>query len=292
MKRVLLLACAMIALIAIGLVVGCSDDDDDGNPIITGDPNNPAYLFFDDYASEMGTMPAQFALGSVLFIFDYLGDERKASAGEPDFQVDAYNYADGWHVVDFTMRIIDTFDVAQVETLIIFGTDSLQAWVGGDTVQSPANQPDSVKVRCRFDVAMQNSDGEYGVAQVAQRFTLGKLDDPAPGDDWRIDGVGYDTVTTYFIDDSTNLCNLSATIATAYNGLAINEFMLSSDGCPSSGSMVNTLEIELVCSNPDSELAALDVDGVWTVLESFNNGMVTRTVTYGNTVWTQTEACD
>jgi len=291
MKRVFVLAALTAALLACGLLIGCSDDDDETNPVITGDLNDSNYVFFDDYAADLGSAPAQFTLMSVFGFIQYLQTRKDAGDTNEEIVIFNYSYANGWHIADFTINIVDTVDDV-IETLVIAGTDSLQAWVDGGVVETPENQPDSIKVRSHFDVGMNNSDGDYASARVHQVFTMKAVVLATPGDEYRIDGFGADTLTTYFTDDSSNTCNIHVEIATVYNGITINETAMENGDCPSSGTMTNTIDLELSCSSATSPLGSLEVDGIWIVTESFNGTTGTRTVTFGDVVWTETFNCN
>lgn len=292
MKRVLLLMAAVLAVVAFGLMIGCSDDDDeDTNPIITGDPNSPTYEFFDDMASETSTMPAEFSLGSVFAFIDYIRNiPRKDAADDPTLS--DYSYENGWHIVHFTMSFEDTIDIQTIETITVSGWDSLQQWLGGNVVQYVEQQPDSLVIKSHFDAGMTSTGPDYASAQAHQYYTLSKIDGIEAGDDWRIDGVGFDTLTIYFEDDSSNTCNLNAKVSTVYNGLEINENIMTNDGCPTAGSMSSGMTLALTVGGDNSNLESLIINGLWTVTEAFNGSTITRTVSFGNTVWTETYSCD
>jgi len=139
---------------------------------------------------------------------------------------------------------------------------------------------------------MTSTGPDYASAQAHQNYTLGKIAGVEAGDDWRIDGVGFDTLSLYFEDDSSNTCNLTEKVATVYNGLEINENILSNDGCPTGGSMSSAMTLDLTISGDNSDLEDLTLNGLWTVTETFSASSVVRTVSFGNTVWTETYSCD
>ena len=298
MKRLLLLLLAMLALTGLALIVGCSDDDGDGdgNPMISGDENDPSFMFFNEYASDMAGETSEMALMGVFGMIEYLQSAKGAGAFKAanDMVISNYSYVDGWHTCSYTATFVDSFydGGTVVETLWVEGIDSLQTWVDGAPIQTPQSQPDSLVVRTFFDAEMQNTAGGSAVANGTHVFSMAALAPNGEYERWQIDGAAYDTLAMSFEDDSSNTCDMTVYVLQGYDALAIDMGVMENDGCPTGGSLNALIGVSLTCSGSNSPFDELTVEGNWTVLEEFDGSSVTRTISYDNTVWTQTYSCD
>ena len=299
MKRFIFLGLLVFSLAGLGIMSGCSDDD---NPTgsQTGDTTSAKFQFIDStIAEDVFDGFGQSVEISFGLLASHLGVDLSGSKGTPGLSlqddgsqvvvnsISSFEFTnDSWWVFIFDADVIDGDD-----TTNITGTDSVQILLGG--VPLAQNE--------------YNDEADFDGAK-ARAHVNGQANDDLLGAHHRIDVeldvIGGDTVlvvngTTrdtleFTEDDGQAECDVFLS-----QGLTLNNLTLMDgdfDDCMLDGSITASVTIDLSCTGSGDDpgpLQQLDIEGTWTITAVINdNQTATITFTDGTTTWRVTEEID
>ncbi len=299
MRRAFILTTALSCLVALVLVIGCSDDKSTTPEL--GDPNDPNFQFVyslvgDDMFSEIGT--------SMEMSLDLLESEGflnlTSGKGSPILglqdgpgdviisAVDTFYFTDDyWFVFVFSADLSEGQEYFEVS-----GIDSVQLLNQGEPLHFSVVEGGFDGLKANAHVNVSSSYGIEGgshhrlEAEVVSVFEADSL--------IRIDGSAFDTLNTVW-SDTAGSCDIELIKNSSIDDL--NVLVSSTPGiedCPQSGSISVSASIDISCTGDGSnELQERDVNGVWTVDAVVNsNQTVTVTVTGDNNTWRIVEPLD
>lgn len=302
MKRV----CAGLLLtgLAIGLVLasGCSSDDDEANPIISGDPNSPSFEVYDNTIADVPGSIAQIGLSVTLDLMDWRSGSKRERGSIPgghartgvSLDSIAWSYANGWNVFYFEMSELTSEPAPGggmfEDSMWITGWDSLRFFEDGTVMPAPSDTTDSLYSRQHVSLIKRNSRGESW--DVAGHHRISLYDGGFAfgyGPLIEVDMTGLDSVTALLVDPDDHVCDLNLITGVTLDDIVM-PLTLIDEVCPSFGSFQATQSVALSCGGGTST-DSVAFDGVWQVTELFVNGVAHQTLTFGNTVWTHIDSC-
>jgi hypothetical protein len=299
MKRLLFI----LTLFACGLMfmvfLGCSNDDEDTNPIVQGNPDSEEFQFYQDVVSDPAMEINRYALFTTMALLDSFvlpeipgkpGPRYATAEGEPLIVFDSvvFDTSNFWITFYFEFTVINT-DLDFSETLYVYGTDSLQVFENNETVYIPVGEPDSIDAREHFHLAYNSTDDMQMNAAGHHSLRIGNT----YPDSTIFNAYSLDSLMTYFVPENPglSLCSLRVVSETDIDNLALALSSVDANGdiCPLAGGIDLTTNLNLGCVG---DSAVFNINGEWKMSLSFANGMQYTTVTYGNTVWHSEEICE
>ncbi|MBN1213174.1 MAG: hypothetical protein JXA92_11395 [candidate division Zixibacteria bacterium] len=299
MKRLLFLMALLICGLTFVLFSGCSDDDDETNPVIEGDPDAEEFQFFENAVSNPAMEINKYALFTTMALLDSFvlpevpgknGPRFVTAEGDPlivfdSVSVDSSNF---WIIFYFEFTIMES-EIDYSETLYVYGTDSLKVYENDEAVYALTGEPDSVDAREHFHVEYNDSD-ESAINCVGHHsLRIGG----AQPDSTVFNAYSIDSIMSYFVPDEPglSLCSLRVISETDIDDLALplNLVDESGDICPIAGNLELTTNLGLGCVGDST---VFNVNGEWTMSLSYGNGVESVTVTFGNTVWHWEGPCE
>jgi hypothetical protein len=297
MKRlILVLLCTLLGLSVI-LMLGCDKDDDvtgnDKTTILTPEDSSMIVdiLQGDMFETALKSLEVSWELLDFLPEFKISKMSNPAAALSTDDEVltiiDAgyLGYSNGWHVFEFHARTTDQFTS---DTVDIVGTDSVQIIVDGYPVPFPVfgMLVDGLRERAHANFWTNSDD----TGAIHHRL---EIDLDTSGDDTLITVSG--TVDDYLHvneGEDYGVCDIELDLDQVITNIVFN--VNQESGCPESGQIVQTAAIDIYCVGEGENAGdTLDINGIWTVTATVNEGVDTVTITFSNgTVsWTVVEPC-
>jgi len=299
MKR--LICYFLMAGILVGLVltVGCSDDDDKGTtPLTPGDPDDPQFLMARGVLGE-GLMSND---GAIIDLAMILTGEIPPKAGyDNPFKPQAvtqfdslsytYSYNNFWHIFS-VLAVQAPWNGEGYDSLIYTGVDSLRFSNLSGPMQYPDSTTTTFNIRAHIDVHITTANTDIKVNPAGADATIstdasyiitGHADTAL-----YINGTSADSLMATLAGD-TITCDIELTASQTATNLYLDEIALSEEGgCPRSGTLRIVSSMDLYC---ESETDTLDAQGVWTVLFTYDEGMVTINFNNGVSYWVVTDQC-
>ena len=299
MKRLLFLLALLVCGLSFTMFMGCSDDDDNSNPIVEGDQNSEEFQFYGDMVGEPAMEISKYPLFTTLALLDsFVIPEETAkngplfatAEGDPLIVFDSVtiSVSDNWIIFYFEFTEIDT-DGDYSETLFVYGTDSVKVYENDMAVLEPDGIPDSVDAREHFHIEYTDTDDLEVNASGHHSLKIGG-DLP---DSTVLNSYSLDSMMSYFVpeDPGFTLCSLRVVSASDIDNLTLplDSVDEESDVCPLAGRIDFTSTINLGCAG---DSAVFNVNGEWLLTVVFSDGNESYTVTYGNTVWHWEKPCE
>lgn len=298
MKRFFVLGILLLGLAGLGLMSGCSDDD---NPTGTqfGDTSSVQFQYIDSTFGE--DVFNDFGEGidiSFELLSSHLGTSFAGSKNHPFMALQGgdesfiINSIDTWEFTDDFWWIF-TFDATIAEgddSTYLTGIDSVQLLLGTSPLESYEGELnfDAIKARAHVN-GTSNYDFEIG----AHHRMDASVDEVGSDSIITIAGTTRDTLD-FSVSDGQGNCDMLLS-----QWLDINNFEIliqsGADDCPQDGSISATVTIDLSCTGGDNPgpLEQLDIEGTWTMSAVINdNGTATITYSDGTTTWQITEELD
>ena len=298
MKRVMLvLLCTLLGSLLI-LMLGCDKDDDvTGNDNTTLTPEDSS-MIEDALLGDLFDTPLQ-SLEISLVLLDYLPEATMpkmsnpaAALGTDDevliiIEASYQGYSEGWHIFNFHARVTDQFTL---DTVDIVGTDSVQIIEDGAPVRYPGSGTviEGLK-ECAHADWWTNTDD---TGAVHHRLEI-DLDTSLTGDMLvTVNGTVDDYLNVHEEDDDW-VCDIELGLDQVITDIVFNVDQESD--CPESGQIVQIVTIDIHCAGEGPNAGdTMDINGVWTVTATVNEGEDTVTITFSNGIisWTVVEPCD
>jgi hypothetical protein len=304
LRRTLLFLIVGLSAVGLLLLLGCSDDDENGTgPTQQGDPNDPNFQFIvEQTLEETGDFGPEFEISFGLLEqigIDVFGARKIRPLDALGTDVDtitsivisSFEFTDTyWFVFTFTAQMLEIdYDGMEQDTTIIdvMGTDSVQFLFDGIPVDSADLSPDvnGLKVNVHVDVEATEDDDTM-LADMHHRIDLvvGYNNNDSLG---LINATQRDTVA--FRDhDGADTCDVVLTEHTTITDLVMFIEGDHEGDCPPAGRVEVTAGIDLECTG-EGGLNAIDLEGAWTVIGEINGNTRTITVIHGNVRWSVTE---
>jgi hypothetical protein len=297
MKRKTLLAAVLLLGLAITLLLGCGEEEDEitgnGGGLLIGDTLAPEFQFVSEFLGE-GSMEFVFhSLEMTMVLVDSIpGGGAPAKAGQPASLMPqeeslivesyTYTYANFWHIFAFEAIVVD--ELTSDTIVDVSGIDSFQVLVNGDPVQYPGPLFNGLNIRSHFDW-MESSGFASGHSDHSLNLTAAPV-----GIDTAITITGsvYDSLGMYVSDGQTQ-CLLDMAIELTLSELTFIGFM---DECPTAGSASSTVRLDLSCEGGGSGYDSLNVNGTWTMTATVSGDVITVSYSDGTTSWTVSGPCD
>jgi hypothetical protein len=301
-KRLFFLVVA--AGLAAGMIcaVGCSDDDEDSNPIISGDPDSPSFEIYDNTIAEVPGSVAEMSLHVTFSLIDWQFSTQGArhawtgghEANQGEIDSISWTYANGWNIFYFEMSEFSSESIpgggTLEDSLWITGWDSLQFLEDGTAVPTPSDTTDSLYSRQHVTVTMRSSDGEVWDITGHHRLTITNYGlDQYYGPILGLDLIAVDSIEALLVDPDDNVCDLTL-VTSATLADAIMPMRSLGEGCPSWGSLAATQTVALSCGG-GTATDSIAFDGSWHLTENFVNGVAHQSLTFGNFLWTSVDTC-
>lgn len=204
-----------------------------------------------------------------------------------------YIYSGGWHIFDFNATVISQWgsDSAQyVDTTDLYGWDSVQTLVNGQSVQYPTMDNLSEMIVHAHVNWSERSMPDSGVIQ--QTVTMVINSSNPPDTIITFNATANDTI--WESEDWMNgECEVYAAISQTVTDLSMN-VSDTLDNCPLSGAISVTATLDVFCTSTGQQgIDSLSISGTWSIDATVNSDN-TITVTYddGTTNWTATGPCN
>ena len=294
MKRFFVLGILLLGLAGLGLMSGCSDDD---NPTGTqlGDTSSVKFQFIDSTLGE--DMFDEFGQSidiSMELLSSHLGGSFAGPKGHPIMSLQGdesiiINSIDTWEFTDDFWWVF-TFDATIAEgddSTYLSGTDSVQLLLGTSPLESYEGELNYDALKARAHV---NGTSNYDFEMSAHHRMDASVTEVGNDSIVTISGTTRDTLNLSVSDDLRE-CDLQLSQGLDLDNLKI----LIVDGCPLDGGITATFTIDLSCTGGDDPgpLEQLDIEGTWTISVIINdNGTATFTYTDGTTIWQVTRELD
>jgi hypothetical protein len=295
MKRVVVILLMLAAVVGIGLVMGCSDDEKKPTGSTPGDPTDerflmakgiigPGYLDQDNRLIDLSL-----ELGSLIMLSDKSGSNHpfrpRGEKSVADSLSWEYSYSNFWHIFQVTAYLVYEFtdSMPKADTLIFAGIDSLR--FGNDL--GPQRYPDTstttLNIRAHVDADVMTEDTDVnGVKHVSYDLLA---------DDWEmyVNGTTADSLQLSTIGEGWN-CDITLRARQTVTGLYYDSAALVDDlnDCPQAGTIRVNGFIDMGCAG---DSGTFDMTGNWLIVFQFDDGMVTATYDNGTNIWTVTEPC-
>lgn len=294
MKRNAILAAVLLLGLAVTLLPGCGDKDDQitGDNNILGDTSSPEFQFVDQFlgGDPMDLTGHSFELTMSLFELippagiSGRGRVPAALAVSEDvliIQGHTYNYAGGWHIFTFEAVVFDSF--YQDTVVDVAGIDSFQVLVDGIPVQIPDSNFTGLNVRTHY-----NWSDRLWSESGASHHSL-SINEHVVGADtlMMVNGSAHDSVSIDSLDEQGQ-CSLDLAVNQTLSNLMM---ALDSASCPTSGTLTSSVSIDLACQGIGADYESLNVNGTWTMSATIDGDNITVSFSDGTTTWTTTETC-
>lgn len=293
MRRWLFWATLLLAGMAVAWIAGCGDDDSTNSPSgkISAEDSTFITEFFDEdiFLEAFQTLPISMAL-----LVEYWGEgfpkvasPLKALQDEEYIIIDDYSHTfnplNGWHVFEFTARLI-ILDYLEEDTVYIEGVDSIMVLEDGEPVVIPTLTIDGLRFGAHADWDLASGDDHGDINHHLE------VEFEAVGVDTFIvaNGTVNDTLqVTEDWEDHDGDCWIEIAMSQQIDTLRMA--IEGDDDCPETGHILVQTTIDAECTD-DSD--SLTLSGNWTVEATVNaNNTVTITFSGNNVSWTITETC-
>ena len=299
MKR---LACYLLTvgiLVSFVLIAGCSDDDNKGtNSLTQGDPNDPQYQLVSGVVGE-GLFSNDGAIIDLsMYLAGLIADKNgkhyplKPQAPEQfDSLSYTYSYSNFWHI--FSLLAIETmWNGVSYDSMIFTGVDSLRFHNPLGPVQYPDSTTNKLDARAHIAVHittantdLKNPDGADALISTDASYTIAGHPDTA----FYISGTSADTLAAILIGD-TLACEIGLTANQTATSLYLDQIALGAEGgCPRAGTLRIVSSLDMFCETDTDTL--LDARGTWTIMFTFDDGMVTININNGVNYWNESWQC-
>jgi hypothetical protein len=295
MRKGLTLLLALVFILGTIMVISCSETTE-SEPKVVGDPNDPDFQQFMTDVGD-GTEFNQMMLEAMFIAMDsvfnnpdnpnpvpgFKGDIESKALGEPDQVTIVYHAASNYWYAEMTGSELEV-DELGTDTVHYALADSIQFLHSGDPVQWP--DPElltEVKHGTAMNVweAIGNDTGVVRqlIDVVGEIVTMGLV---------TIDGNSSVMLDGSETDGQTT-CEYGMDIAIVFNNINADLTVLQTDqGCPSDGSMLNTVHYSLNCTGPDGSLS---VNENWSISATYSDGLEHLVVENSTTRWEVDEEC-
>jgi hypothetical protein len=299
MKRLMYYLLMAGILVGFVLAVGCSKDDDKGTtPATPGDPDDPLFLIVSDVLGD-GLMSND---GAIIDLAMELSNQIPGKAGfynpfkpQAPNQFDSisytYSYSNYWHI--FSLLAIQTeWNGVSYDSMIYTGVDSLRFSNPSGPMQYPDSTTTTLAIRAHIDVEITtaNTDvkispaGAHAMISTDASYTITGQPDVA----LYINGTSANSLIASLVGDTIG-CDITLTANQTVTNLYLDSLALGDQGgCPRSGTLRIVSSLDLYC---EGETDTLDAQGVWTVLLTFEDGMVNVHVSNATNYWDEDEQC-
>lgn len=300
MKRSILIVLAVMAVVGLVIVYGCSSDSSSptGQTVVT--PPNAGYEQVNGLLNVSGVDYSYEQLSLSLYLMGYLAGDKKAlpllkplgpESDDMDVNVVNHEYTNNWHIFTISATIIrDSYGESEVkDTIIVEGTDSLRFHGPDGYVELPNQELDLINVRSHYEAHL-GGEGYSAETKTISGFNL-TVDFPYS---LIINGSSDDSVAAiggiYVNDGLNSTCTFGMITHQTWDDIFINGDVIDGGGCPPSGSISLTSTITSECENPEV-LDSVTVAGSWSMGVVFDDGIMTSTLTTGTTNWRQVDTC-
>ncbi len=293
-----LLGLGIVALLA----VGCSDDDDNGNPAGPGGGGMADSTTFQLVNQNVDMFDFE-SIGNSIEItnagleqaFPTLFNSPKGKTlsgralGADSIIVNSnLSYTDGgdWHVFVGSVSITDTEEGVTLTYEVI---DSVQFRMDATVLQEPNDSVNTIETRKHFDWWRSPDSLVYGDGSHA--LVVGLEPDPADSSELLItlNGTADESTHLEFIEDGAD-CMLDFDAVQTLTNLQFSGADTGNSDCPSSGSATAGATIGLLCVSASD---TLQVNASWTVTTTvLQNGDLQVVYDDGTTTWTVTTTCE
>ena len=294
MKRLFLLPVAMILVIGLIFIWGCSDDDNDNGAGPTNQINPEDSTFVTEYFDEDVFLTGMNSVSLSWVLLDSIPSGAKAAdggvgkvlQGDDDIVITAiisYEYSEGWHIFEFEAEIIEE-DYPGTDTIDVTGTDSVQVLEAGVPVQFPDEQTVVSGLKERAHANWEHR-GEPAVGAVHHLIDVGLTEvvldtiitfDGAVHD--TIEGVDHDNgmIWSYYIsyDQTIDSIQISTT----------------DEECPLDGFISMNAGINATGVSDDVPPDTITIAGNWVITVTvITPGTIRLTYSDGTVSWAHTE---
>ena len=301
MQRLLLLL--FVGSLAIGMMIaaGCSSDDEESNPIISGDPNSPSFELYDNTVAEVPGDVVGLGLDVVFGLMEHQFGSKSGRAGwltsmdakAASFDSVSWTFGNGWHVFYFELSEFTSEPIqggTYEDSLWISGWDSLRFFEDGAVADLPTETTDSLYSRQHVIIESRDSEGEAWYVAGHHRMTLSdEGTDLTYGPIMGVNIIGTDTVEAELNDPDDHSCELAMVTTINLSDIVIPSDMVD-DVCPTWGTFSATQMVNLSCGG-GTATDSIAFNGTWYLSEVFNNGIAHQTLTFGTIQWTHIDSC-
>jgi hypothetical protein len=258
----------VLPLVVLFLATGCSDDN---QPLTQGDPADPAFTTFQAQFEPVFDMTGQM----VEMVFATLDGVTAQQSGGVAPLAAEYGLSLAWNEeTQFWVGHL-TF-CSEGDTTCFTAVDSVQFLGASGPVQYPDESLS--EIRSFIDVAVTGPGILEAHAYQNLVFTL-------DGQMVAMNGAGGHDASYMGEDGSGGSCEFEAHFTMTAQDVVMS---LSSGGCPVSGAATYNGSLQASCTGGEADF---NVGGSYYVTSSFQNGMMSTTVTSGDNFWTYTEPC-
>ncbi len=291
--------------------VGCSDDKETTKTYTDGDESSEEFQALESGADGALDLTGDMLFGAIVIADMILDDSTNPNAGKIRL-APSYSLADSVPVIAFTKDYREgtgdwfvtlTIQLAdETDTLALHYADSMKFFHGN----TPVQWPDSAAltgIQNGMALEVEVVSGGVGKANHGGIFAghswtiAGDSGALASGGDIAVQGTGFCDIEFEFeisgghglAQDANHMqCSGLFDFGLGINGLAVNLTVLENDGCPTSGSINYSGEVEVACF---ADSAALEVTGDHTVDVQFSGDSTVFVIRSGDTEWRASEAC-
>jgi len=259
----------VLPLVVLFLATGCSDDT---QPLTQGDPSDPAFTTFQSQFGSVFDLTGQM----VEMVFATVDGVTAQQSGGVAPLAAQYELTLSWNE-DTQFWVGNLAFCSEGDTVCFTAVDSVQFVGPSGAVQYPDETV--TQIRSFLDATIAGPGIIEAHAYQNLVFTL-------DGQIVEINGGGGHDAVYSGEGENGGVCDFEAHFTMSVNNVMMD---ISGGGCPVAGGVTYNGSLQAGCSGGTS--GDFDVSGTWHVTSTFGGGMISTTVTSGDTFWSYSAPC-